>query len=165
MLMCWSAAVQADVTLEQRVKAAFLFNFAKFTSWPGEKLAGGDAAIQFCVPEGDALIPALEEALSGKTIDTHPLVLRQVSRAETYRSCHVAYLGAQESEHLPPLLGTLAGSGVLTVYEGAGAERNGVVRFYLEDRKVRFEINEAAAERERLQLSSRLLGVASVVRE
>ena len=165
LLTGWSAAVRADVTLEQRVKAAFLYNFAKFTTWSGDKLAGGDATIQFCAPEGDALIPALEEALNGKTIDAHPLQLRQVAHAEAYRSCHVAYLGAMDSQHLAPLLASLAGSGVLTVYEAEGAERNGVVRFYLEDRKVRFEINEVAAERERLQLSSRLLGVATVVRE
>jgi uncharacterized protein DUF4154 len=165
LLACWTGTALAEVSLEQRVKAAFLFNFAKFTTWPGDKLAGADSTIQFCVLDGDAIAPALEEALFGKSIDQHPLVLRRLTKPDQFRGCHVAYLGAVVPERLPTLLSAIGGAGVLAVYEADGTQRDGVVRFYLEDNKVRFEINEAAAQRERLQLSSRLLGIASVVHD
>jgi hypothetical protein len=162
LLAACAATARADASLEQRVKAAFLYNFAKFTAWPADKLPAPDATIRFCVPQGDALAPALEEALAGKTIDEHPLQLRQVAQPADFRACNVAYLGALDSA---PTLATLGDAGVLTVYEADATQRDGVVRFYLEDRKVRFEINAAAAEREHLQLSSHLLSVAKVVRE
>jgi len=165
LLLGCAAGAPADDALEQRVKSAFLFNFAKFVSWPPGKLSGGASSIVFCLLERDAMAPALEEALSGKTIDEHPLLLRRVARTEDFRGCHVAYLGAVDATRLPSTLAGVDGSGVLTVYEADSALHDGVVRFYLDERKVRFEINEAAAQRQGLQLSSRLLGVASVVRE
>ncbi|MBV8061946.1 MAG: YfiR family protein [Nevskia sp.] len=165
LLLACAGGAPADDVLEQRVKSAFLFNFAKFVSWPPGKLAGGASTIVFCLLERDTLAPALDEALSGKTIDDHPLQLRRVARVEDFRGCHVAYLGAMDPARLPAALAGLDGGGVLTVYEADGAQHDGVVRFYLDERKVRFEINEAAAQREGLQLSSRLLSVASVVRD
>jgi hypothetical protein len=164
LLLANASGAAADDALEQRVKSAFLFNFARFVSWPPGKLAAS-SSIVFCLLQHDEMAPALEEALAGKSIDEHPLVLRRVGRAEDFRGCHVAYLGALDAAHLPAALAGLGGSGVLTVYEADGVQHDGVVRFYLDERKVRFEINAAAAEREGLQLSSRLLGVASVVRE
>lgn len=151
--------------LEYRVKAAFLYNFAKFVSWPARKLPGSDDPIRFCILASDPLVPALQDALNGKSIDQHPLLLQLVPRSEDMRACDVAYLGAVDTAKLPAVLTALAGSGALTVYEGEHTQSAGVVRFYLDERKVRFEINTAAAEREGLTLSSRLLGVASVVRE
>jgi hypothetical protein len=169
-LLAWLAlagalAARADDVLEQRVKSAFLFNFAKFVSWPPGKLAGSASTIVFCLLEHDAMAPVLEEALTGKTIDDHPLALRRIGHAEDFRGCHVAYLGAVDAARLPAALAGLGGSGVLTVYEADSVQHDGVVRFYLDERKVHFEINEDAAQRAGLQLSSRLLGVASVVHD
>ncbi|HZR35948.1 MAG TPA: YfiR family protein [Nevskia sp.] len=162
LLLCAACAgAQADDTLELRVKSAFLFNFAKFVSWPPPKLQGASDPILYCVLDREPLAGALQEALSGKSVDNHPLLLRRVARAEEMRDCHIAYLGAADGGRLP----ALAGSSVLTVYDGDAPLRAGIVRFYLDERKVRFEINAAGAEREGLQVSSRLLGVASVIRE
>lgn len=164
-LLLAAAPVRAQDTLEQRVKSAFLFNFSKFVSWPAGKLAGATSPILFCALERDPIVPALDMTLADKTIDGHPLQLRRVGRAEELRGCHIAYLGAPDGARLPAMLAALAGNGVLSVYDGDAPQSGGVVRFYLDDRKVRFEVNEAAAEREGLQISSRLLSVASVVRE
>lgn len=164
-LLLGAAPARAQDNLEQRVKSAFLFNFSKFVSWPAGKLAGAASPILFCVLERDPIVPALDMTLADKTIDGHPLQLRRVGRAEELRGCHIAYLGAPDGARLPAMLAALAGNGVLSVYDGDAPQSGGVVRFYLDDRKVRFEVNEAAAEREGLQISSRLLSVASVVRE
>lgn len=158
-------AAPAQDALELRVKSAFLYNFAKFVSWPSGKLAGSTDPIRFCVFERDALGVVLEATLSGKSIDSHPLQLRRVSRPEQLRDCEIAYLGPADAGRAAAALSQLAGSGVLSVYDADAPQRGGVVRFYLDERKVHFEINETAAEQEGLQVSSRLLGVASVVRE
>lgn len=166
MLLCAACAgAAAEDSLELRVKAAFLFNFAKFVTWPPGKLAGPTDPILFCVLERDPLAPALQEALSGKSVDAHPLALRRVARTDELRDCHIAYLGALDSARLPAALQALAGSGALSVYDSDAAQRGGIVRFYLDERKIRFEINVSGAEREGLQLSSRLLGVATVLKD
>lgn len=147
--------------LEYAVRAALLYNFARFASWPGDKLPQPDAPIRFCVLERDPLGDALAATLDGKKIDGHALTLQRVAHVEDMRACHVAYLGAAGPDALPD---ALAGSAVLTVYAGDATLPAGIVRFFLDGSHVRFEINTAAAEREKLELSSRLLGVASIVR-
>ncbi|HVT34150.1 MAG TPA: YfiR family protein [Nevskiaceae bacterium] len=159
-----SPAQGAD-DLEQKVRAAFLYNFAKFVSWPGYKTPQASDPLLFCVLDSDPFAGPLEQNLQGKTVDTHPVQVRRVQRVDDMRSCHVAYLSIAESARLAVALEALAGNGVLTVFQGDAAQHAGIVRFFLEDQRMRFEINTAAAERERLEISSRLLGVARVVRE
>jgi len=56
------------------------------------------------------------------------------------------------------------GPGVLTVGEGeAFAHAGGVIAFVIENRRVRFDINQTAADSAGLQLSSKLLSVARLV--
>jgi len=157
------AAALAEGDLEHKVKAAFLFNFARFTVWPPAKFAAADSAIQFCVLDKEALAAALDETLRGKTIEGRAVAVRRVVRGADMRGCHVAYVGGAAVEQVATALEALAGSGVLTVYDGDETLRSGAIRFFLEERKVRFEINAGATGRERLELSSRLLSVASVV--
>lgn len=160
-----AAPARADDTLEQRVKAAFLFNFAKFVSWPAAKLPGAADPILFCVLERDPIASTLEATLAGKSIDRHPLLLRRVGRPEELRGCQIAYLGGIDPSRTPVAFETMAGESVLSVYDAEVAQAGGIVRFYLDERRVHFEINETAALREGLQVSSRLLGVARVIRE
>lgn len=163
-MACLSTTVAAVEPLEHQVKAAFLFNFARFTTWPPAKFSGDADALRFCVLEQDPFARVLEATLQDKRIERRALTVHRARRAEDLRDCHVAYLDALDADRLLAALITLAGSGVLTVYEGTETLPGGAIRFYLVDRTVHFEINTAATEREQLQLSSHLLSVASVVR-
>lgn len=152
----------AQVDRVQQVKAAYLYNFARFTTWPASKAPAAGEPIRFCVLESDPLAPAMAEALQGKTIDAQPLVLRRVQKIAEMRDCHLAYLGAIDPARLATALDELSGSGALTVYEGPDT-RDGAIRLFVEDRKLRFEINTRVTRREHLELSSHLLSVARLV--
>lgn len=160
-----ATAAPSESELEQKVKAAFLFNFARFTVWPPAKFAAADAPIQFCVLDDDALTVALDSTLRGKTIENRPVSVRLVARSGELRNCHVAYIGPASAERTAVVLDELAGSNTLSVYHGNATLHGGAIRFFLEDRKVRFEINIGVTSRENLELSSRLLSVASVVQK
>lgn len=164
LLPLYTGSARAEDSLELRVKSAFLFNFANFISWPDSKLAGPADPVWFCLLERDTLGPVLEATIDGKSVDGHPLQVRYVDRMDALRDCELAYLGVMDASRLPALE-MLRGSGVLSVYDSEVTQSPGIVRFFLEERRVRFEINQAAAEREGLQVSSRLMGVAKVVRE
>ena len=153
-----SATLPAQDTdsLELKVKAAFLYNFARLATWPPDKLAGG-APLRVCVAERDPVAPFLREALAGKAIDGHPLVLEFPADTDGWERCHLAY-------GLAPWLRGLPEHGVLTVHEAPAAAPDGVIRLYLEERKLRFEVNETAVARDGVRLSSRLMSLATVVR-
>jgi hypothetical protein len=150
--------------LEYEVKAAFLFNFAKFVEWPPESFQE-HGALTICVFGEDPFGGILESTVAGENLAGRPLRVRQVDRASALRSCQVAFISQSERERVPEILAGLRGANVLTVGESDSfAEQGGMVRFFLEANRVRFEINLDALERTRLQVSSKLLRVARVVR-
>ena len=150
--------------LEYEVKAAFLFNFAKFVEWPPESFNDRDS-LAICIFGEDPFGGSLESTVAGEKIGGRQLRVRQVERPGELRSCQIAFIGRSERERVPEVLAALRGANVLTVGEpDRFAEQGGMVRFFLEANRVRFEINLDAVERTRLQVSSKLLRVARVVR-
>ena len=155
------AASQDD--LELKVKAAFLFNFAKFTTWPPPKLKAGDNLL-LCVQGSSAIASVLEDTVRGRSIAGHPIDVVQSPRSEDLRRCHIVYISTTDGGRIAQELDTLANNGVLTVHEADEAQSGGVIRFFLSEAgRVRFEVNVTAASREQLALSSKLLEVSRVV--
>ena len=165
LLMAFVAAPAcAQDPLELRVTSAFLFNFAKFVSWPAATVGPSDP-IRICLFVHDAIGPFLAAAIEGKSVEGHLLLLHKIDRPARVHDCEIAYLGTIDAGWLPATLGAFAGTGVLTVFHGDAPQHDGVVRLFIDERKLHIEINQAAAERARLELSSRLLNIVSVVRD
>jgi len=157
-------AALAQEELELKVKAAFLFNFAKFTTWPASKVKSADAPLYLCVQGSGAMAAVLQETVRGRSIGSHAIDVLQSQRAEELRRCHIVYVTAASDSQIATELGALANHAVLTVHEAAEAKPGGVIRFFLSDGgRVRFEVNVTAASREELALSSKLLEVSQVV--
>lgn len=150
--------------LELKVKAAFLFNFAKFTTWPPAKSAAPEAPLYLCVQGASAMAAVLQETVRGRGVGGHPIEVLEATRAGELRRCHIVYVGAGDDGQIASELTALANHGVLSVHEGSVAQPGGVIRFFLSDGgRVRFEVNTTAATREQLALSSKLLEVAQIV--
>lgn len=161
----WAWAQPADDQLALKVKAAFLFNFAKFVTWPPQKSPAAAAPLQLCVLQPDPFGSVLGETVAGKTIDGHPLQLRVSPRITDLRGCHLIFLGETDSAKLASQLAQLSGNNSLLVYESEDTLANGAIRFENSERRIRFEVNLATTERESLQISSKLLSLATVVRQ
>jgi hypothetical protein len=150
-----------DGPLEYRVKAAFLLNFARFAEWPEEALPEGDAPIYVCVYGSDPFRGALDELIKGESVGGHPLEVRRLRPGGDLSACHVVFIGASERARLPQVLGRVRGQPVLTVGEMDGfLENGGIIRFVLEQRRVRFDVNLEAAEQAGVRLRSQPLKVA-----
>lgn len=164
LVLVLAAPALAVDDLELKVKAAFLFNFAKFTTWPAAKAVAPDAPLYLCVQGSSAMGGVLEQTVRGRAIEGHAIEVLQAPGAEELRRCHVVYVGAGDDDRIAAELDALAGHGVLSVHEAGTAQPAGVVRFFLSDAgRVRFEINVTAASREQLVLSAKLLEVSQVV--
>jgi hypothetical protein len=156
-----SAARAAGVP-EYELKAAFLYNFAKFVEWPEETFAADDPIV-VCVVGEDPFGGALERSLAGKTVRDRAIVLRRVATAADVRHCHIAFVNV-DAHDLPAMLRSLDDQPVLTVGDAEGfAERGGMIGFVTEDQKLRFEVNLDAAERVKLRVSSQMLKLATRV--
>ena len=147
---------------EYEVKAAFLYNFARFVEWPRDPDSDGEFVVT--VLGRDPFGSALDNTLRGKTVDQRQIVVRRISRSEDVGRSQIVFICDSEKERLPAILKSLEAAPVLTVGEmDEFAERGGVIRFKVEQDRIRLEINVAAAERSRLRISSQLLKLARIV--
>ncbi len=160
--------VACDVTTAQSatapmVTAAFLFNFAKFTEWPADAPQQGPLTI--CVSGDPIVMSALEQIVKGRPLAGRDVAATSVSR-DGWRTCHVLYLTGLDAGRSQQIVDELKGAPVLTVSDREGfVEKGGMVVLVLDGGKIRFTINTDAAERARLRLSSRVLVLATVVRD
>ena len=152
----------AEAVLEYEVKAAFLLNFTKFIEWPASAFADPTSPLTICVLGRDPFGRALDDVVAGEQVGGHKLAVRRISQSPEPRACQAVFIANLEGE-TRGILGSL-GRGVLTVGEGDGFIRDGgMIALVIENRRVRFDIHQSAAEAAGLKLSSRLLSVARSV--
>ena len=149
---------------EYAVKAAFLYNFAKFVEWPADAFAGPASPIVFFVfgedPFGDAL-----KSMKGKTANGRPIVVRYAANAGELERCHLLFVSSSSTALLPKILQATKGWNVLTVGDMDGFARDGgTINLVNEGQRIGIEVNMEAARRARLQISSKLLGLAKIVK-
>ena len=149
--------------LEKQVKSAFVVNFVQFIEWPATAFEKADDPVVIGVADSNALGDTLAAAIEGKTVRGRKLVIKQVT-AQSAGGCHVLITGGLDGTDLQTILKAAGGKPCLTIGDSEHfTEAGGVIRFYVEERKERFEINVSAANHARLQISSKLLKLAKVV--
>lgn len=154
-----AVAAGASRATEYEVKATFLFNFLKFVAWPTPALASG-ATLDICV-FGDSPIATPLEGFGGQTVDGHRLAVKRVIDPSDLQFCHLVFVSEAESPRAHIVLAATKNLGALTVGEQPDfLQRGGMINFVSEDNKVRFDINQAAAERVNLKISAHLLRLA-----
>ncbi len=159
------AAESAGGAAEYQVKAAFLYNFTKFTEWPADAFADTNAPIVIGVVGADPFGQMLDATVAGEVVRNRPLVVRRFRADEDLGGCHVLFISRSEQEHLPALLNPLKGRPVLTLADASGfAEQGGMVNLLLVQKSVKLEINQAVAETAGLRISAKLLNLARSVK-
>ena len=152
---------------EYLIKAGFIFNFAKFVEWPTSAFAQPDSPIVIGILGTDPFGTIIDQIVQDKKIGARGFAVKRLkwgSDVKDLRDCKILFVSASEKAHMDELLQMVKGLPVLTVGETPGfAERGGVIRFVLEDNRVRFEVNVEAAHQAELTISSRLLTLARII--
>ena len=146
---------------EYRLKAAFIYNFALFTEWP----AGVGATLNLCVfgkdPFGEEIDP-----LQGKKVGDRSIAVQRKTSVESLKGCQIVFIASSAIGSLPRVLDSLRGTPVLTVADSPGAADQGVaLNMSVAQNKVAFEANLQAARAAGVNLSSKLLRLATEVRQ
>ena len=149
---------------EYQVKAAFLFHFAQFLTRPSSALNAADSSLSLCIFDDEPRRQELQSTIEGKPIGARIFHVRLMSQPQEIQGCNILFLSHDEARRQAPILKSLRGMPVLTVGETSNfLSDGGMIRFHTEDGKIRFDINLAAAESSHLQISSRLLLLATSV--
>ena len=152
-------------SIESNIKAVFLFNFAKYVTWPavtpGER---SPVAIRICVTADDVFFKLLQSAVQGEDVDGKPLVPIALDGLDEAKQCQILYVGDSRSADARSWLAAVRGAQVLTVADGALTDDT-VIAFIRDSNRLRFDINRASATRRNLNVSSKLLRLARQVRE
>jgi hypothetical protein len=155
---------QGSETTGYEVKAALLFNFAKFIDWPSGSFANPKSPFTICVLGNDPFGNVLDETLQGKLIGSRNLVVQRLKNKAEARRCQMVFVSASESVHEQEIIESLPGANVLLVGETTGfAVSGGTIEFTLENNHIRFTINTDAADHAGLKFSAKLLALAKVV--
>jgi hypothetical protein len=147
------------------LKGGFVLNLAKFVEWPSDLVAPG-APLVLCVVDDSAVAEALAQTLNGRSVDGHGLTLRPFTAEARLPTCHVLYLAGSNPKRALDIVAGLNGALVLTVSDATGfAQSGGMVELFIQDGRMRFAVNMDAVERAHVRLSSRVLGLAKIVRD
>lgn len=139
-----------------QVKAAFIFNFAKFVQWPADS-----GPIVIGIVGDDALVLAVTRAVESRTIGGRTIVARRLLASDSPKGCHVLYISNLGDQDTAALLTTVQG-GVLTIGETPRFLRDGgMIRMFVEERRMRFQINRRQADAAGLQVSAQLFSLAA----
>ena len=168
LMVCLSFASPARPQLpqadEDRVKAGYLFNFARFVDWPAESWPRADGTILICSIGDDRLAEVLKQVVVGKQANGRRIETRRISSSQEGRSCHILLIGFRNQQRVLEMLRGLQVARVLTVGQVDGfTDLGGMINLVRTERTVELEVNPKAAEAAGLKISSRLLAVSRVV--
>ncbi|MDD5628197.1 MAG: YfiR family protein [Elusimicrobia bacterium] len=157
------AQAAEKISLEDKVRTAFLYNFTKYVRWP-DSGAGGDFRISVIGRSGVGA--ALEELSRSKQVDGRRIRVAVLDSAQDLGPAHILFIACSERERLREILRKARGKPILTVGGCAKmAEQGAAVNFVILEGKMRFEINRSAVERAKLEMNSELLKLAILVEE
>lgn len=148
---------------EYVVKAAFIFNFAKYVTWPQESFSDSSSPLSICVISPDPFGTSLDE-LKHKSISGHPVDVKRVTPQSGEYDCHVVFSATENVHEMDELFASTNAKPILTIGDAVGfAQRGGMINFYKEGERIRFEINVSAIKKSGLEINARLLQVAKIV--
>lgn len=158
------ASAQAVRASASEVQAVFLFHFAQFVDWPAEAFPDPTTPVVIGILGKDPFGSFLDETVRGETVRGRPFRTDRYRRVEEIKDCHILFISRSEAKRLDAILTALKDRPILTVSNGNDFDRaGGIIRFILEESRIRLSIDLEAAQAARLTFSSKLLRSAEIV--
>jgi uncharacterized protein DUF4154 len=164
LLLLAAPPARAQVRAEASdVQAVFLFNFAQFVEWPPDAFSGPKDPLVIGVLGDDPFGSVLDETVHGETVRGRPFKIRRYRRLDEVKNCHILFISRSEAKRLEEILALVRDRPILTVSNGDDfTDQGGIIRFILEEDRIRLSIDLEAAQTTRLTFSSKLLRLAAV---
>lgn len=155
------AATPSDTPRAPLLKAAYLYHFLDFVAWP-DSIDG--TLVRVGILGDDPFGPVVDEVFAGPADGARRFAIERSDDVDGLRDCHLVFFGLETADAIAAALDALRDLPVLTVAQHPGfAARGGHVNFFVEDERLRFEINLDATQAAGLRPSARLLKLARIV--
>ncbi len=161
-----SCAARAETaSLEQSVKAVYLFKIPSFVTWPAQAFDSPDGPFTLCIVGPDPFGELIDRTVSGQHFDRHPIVVLRLAAAQAEAHCQMVYVASADSRLIHEALEAARNKPVLTVTDAADeTDGQGMINFVKIDDHIRFTIDAGEAAKEGIGISSKLLSLAVSVR-
>jgi hypothetical protein len=161
----WAEGADGPVAKEYELKAAFIYNFTKFVEWPSNTFSSATAPLVLGVVGKGPCAVELEKIVKDRRINGRDLIVKTVDSPAASGGVHILFVPVTEDSRLEEWRGALETPGTLSIGESEPfARQGGVITFFIETDKVRFDINLEAAEKVGVKVSAQLLKLARNVR-
>ena len=167
VLAGFPSAGQENVDRQYAIKAAYLYNFGRYVQWPDASFSSRKAPFVIGILGTDPFGGDLDRIAAAKKMGGRPIVIRRFNSLDDYTPCHLLFVPRGiDPQAQRAAIERLARAHVLLVGETPHfARRGGTINFFNRQNKVRFKINQAAADRSRLKISAKLLRLAELVED
>ena len=151
-------------SLEYEIKAAFIYNFAKFVEWPAVPGSRQKETLTLCILGEDPFGEAIDK-LDGRKVQEQTIKIERVGSIDDLTGCRILFISKSETDNLPELIKLLGSEkGILSISDIDGFAKNGgVIELVLHENKVKFTVNISTAKESQLNLSSKILRLANLV--
>ena len=161
LLFSGRGTLLASTSSEYKLKAAFIYNFAKFVSWPPAAFSGSNDPIILGLIDGDPFGGSIDDALEGKTAQKRQIQVKRIKSIADAKKCHILYINSTQSSRVNEILSALRGNSILTIGEADKfTSIGGIIHFVVHKQRVAFKINNEQAKNVDLAISSQLLKLA-----
>ena len=157
------AQEQSSAASEYDVKAAFLFNIAKYVEWPPHALAPG-ATIVIGILGDDPFGDGIDRLVEGRRVNDRSITVRRLTRLNDLKDTHILFISASERDRAPQICSAAEESNIITVGDTPQTEPFAAINFAVERGRIVFTANLEAARRSSTRVSSKLLHLAKSVR-
>jgi hypothetical protein len=166
LLVMMSLGGQGAASREYQIKAAMLCNFVQFVDWPADAFPANDSPLIIAVMNPNPFGDVIDQLVAGKTANGRAIVVRHCDSPDDIVGCQALFVPAARIADLDEIMRKIADKPVLSVGEtDAFPWAGGILKFYLEENKIRFEVNPDAAVHAHLQISSKLMKLATIFKQ
>lgn len=162
-VLAMGAAGPAFAQSADGIKAAFIYNFAKFTEWPAGAFANDGAPVTVGFVGADALADGFEKNVTGKNANGRDFAVKKLTGADGAAGCQIVFVG--DASQAAAVVAAVKGKPVLTVGESDGfASVGGMINFVDNGGKVGFDLDLGAINAGGLKLNAKLQQIARNVK-
>lgn len=165
--LCVPYTIAAEPVFEEyQIKAVYLFNFAHFVTWPQQAFSNEESPIHICIVGNDPFKGLLEKAVKGETVGQRSIRVEYRSNTKKLTDCHILFVSKSETSPMSTLLPQISDKPILTVGDDEQfAEQGGIINFTWDHDVVHLVINIRAMRKAGLEISFKLLQLATVIGE
>jgi hypothetical protein len=148
---------------EPEIKAAFVYRFTQFVTWPDDAFGGKDEPFTIATVGDDSLLPALQQVMAGRAVNGRPIVVIHFTSADRIDHCQVLFVPASQQGIVPAILAKLGNAPVLTIGDGdAFMNQGGAIRLFVEGGRMKFELDPDVVTAARLKPGAQLMKVGRI---